>query len=138
MFQAHTHTVGGNGTSHQVSNLWIKEQAQATTQRRDQPTQPRFVIVGLGDLVDLLTTCLGIKYLFKLLVKECGCERRRVLLNRFLTVRFLRPGFLARKKRAVDKPQQRSSCGGCGGCGGGLVLDEVRSPGASSPPPSPS
>jgi hypothetical protein len=38
---------------------------------------------GLGDVVDRITTITGIKWFIKKMFKECGCEKRRIYLNRW-------------------------------------------------------
>ena len=38
---------------------------------------------SLGNIVDKITTYTGIKKLIKLVFKECGCEKRRVYLNKW-------------------------------------------------------
>lgn len=37
----------------------------------------------LGNLVDTITTYSGIKWLIKLIFKDCGCEKRRLYLNQW-------------------------------------------------------
>lgn len=38
---------------------------------------------GLGNVVDKFTTISGIKWLIKKIFKECGCEKRRIYLNKW-------------------------------------------------------
>lgn len=38
---------------------------------------------ALGNVIDTMTTYTGIKWLIKLIFKNCGCEKRRLFLNRW-------------------------------------------------------
>lgn len=46
--------------------------------------------IGIGDIVDFITKITGIKWLIIKITKgNCGCEKRRQLLNSWLTIPFL-------------------------------------------------
>lgn len=38
--------------------------------------------MGLGDLIEKITTYTGIKWLVKKLFKDCGCDERKDMLNK--------------------------------------------------------
>jgi len=46
--------------------------------------------IGLGDIVDFITKITGIKWLIIKLTKgNCGCEKRKNLFNKWLTIPFV-------------------------------------------------
>ena len=67
-------------------------QKEAYLKENPQYNQPSFVVVGLGDLVYMITTMTGIAWIVHKVNKatgfECGCNKRRNRMNNWFAVRW--------------------------------------------------
>jgi hypothetical protein len=91
--------MGSNGEMTTITDLQIKHLKEQTQKNKNIIYSKKIHIkflkslvvfkkeIGVGDIVDFITTYTGIKWLIIKLTKgNCGCEKRRILFNKWLTI----------------------------------------------------
>jgi hypothetical protein len=95
-------SLGENGSPQTVTDIQIEQLKQETRKNKNIIYKKNITIkfyksfvimkkgIGLGDIVDFFTKYTGLKWLIIKLTKgNCGCEKRRILFNKWLTIPIL-------------------------------------------------
>jgi hypothetical protein len=95
-------SIGQNGTAQQSTDKQIEYLKKETNKNKNVVYKKNITIkifksivvikkeIGLGDIIDFFTKYTGLKWLIIKITKgNCGCEKRRLLFNKWLTIPFL-------------------------------------------------